>query len=384
MAARARVGELVDFQMGHASATVLSARALNRALLERQMLLRRATMPAFDVIEHLVGMQAQVPNQPYIGLWTRLEGFRHDELAQLTLDRKVVRLALMRSTIHLVTWRDCLPLRALVQPVLERTLNGSFGKRLVGVDTGEVAAAGRRLLAGQPRTFSDLGARLAELWPGRDAQALTQVVRARVPLVQVPPRGIWGTGGAAVHAVADVWLGKRRVPALSHERLVLRYLAAFGPASVKDLQSWSALTKLREVIERLRSRLVTFRDAQGHELFDLPDAPRPDPDTPASPRFLPEYDNVVLGYADRTRIVAREQRWPALPGTGLSVGFFLLDGFARGFWKLETTRRDATLAVETVGRLSKADRTAVAGEGHRLLAFIASEAASYHVRFAVH
>jgi hypothetical protein len=166
-----------------------------------------------------------------------------------------------------------------------------------------VAAAARALVEEQPRTLSTLARLLDERFPGRDAFALGQAIRAWVPLVQVPPRGVWGKSGCAAHTSVEGWLG--RVPSLgfSLEDLILRYLAAFGPGTVKDVQTWSGLTRLREVIERLRPRLVTFRDEHGAELFDLPDAPRPDPDTPAPPRFLYDYDNLLLSHADRSRVI---------------------------------------------------------------------------------
>lgn len=362
---------------------MLGARALNRALMERQLLRARVVQPPLSVIEHLVGIQAQVPNQPYIGLWTRLAGFEPQELVTLTLERRVVRLALMRSTIHLVSARDALPLRALVEPVIVRSTNGSFGRFLVGLDAAAIAAAGRALVEEQPRTFSDLGACLVARWKGRNALALAQVVRAHVPLVQVPPRGLWGQSAAATVTSAEHWLGARAPRALTHDRLVLRYLAGFGPATVMDAQSWSGLTKLREVFEGLRPGLVTFRDEKGRELFDLPDAPRPDPDTPLPPRFLPEYDNVGLGHADRARL-SSGYPMPVFPATGLYVGSILLDGFGRGRWKIESARARSTLIVETVGKLSRSDRAALAEEGIRLLTFMEGAAITHDVRFVTH
>ncbi|MDF2963322.1 MAG: hypothetical protein K0S39_5057 [Paenibacillus sp.] len=299
---------------------VLGRQTLNRALLERQLLLRRAKLSALDAIEHLVGLQAQAPNPPYIGLWTRLAEFSHDELAQLLHDRQAVRIALMRSTLHLVSARDCLALRPAVQPVLDRGLKGTYGKRLAGVDIEALAAAGRALVEEQPRTFHELGKLLAERWPDRDPAALAAAVRTCVPLVQVPPRGIWGSSGQAAHTSAEAWLSQPLDAAPSPVAMILRYLGAFGPATVSDMQVWSGLTRLREVIDRLRPRLRTYRDEQGNELFDLPDAPMPDPDTPAPPRFLAEYDNMLLSYTDRTRIMAEKYRPLVFTDNGIIRG----------------------------------------------------------------
>src|SRR5215213_9103370 len=194
--------------MSSASGPVLGIRDLNRAFLARQWLLRRKDAPALEAIEHLVGLQSQAPNPPYIGLWTRLAGFRHEELSRLIVVREVVRIALMRSTIHLVSARDCLWVRPLVQPVSERAFNGSYAKQLAGLDLAEVVAAGRTLVEERPRTFSDLGLELQRRWPDCDAHALSQAIRTFVPLVQVPPRGLWGERGQSAHTSAEAWLGR--------------------------------------------------------------------------------------------------------------------------------------------------------------------------------
>ncbi|HET9982316.1 MAG TPA: winged helix DNA-binding domain-containing protein [Longimicrobiales bacterium] len=360
---------------------VLGPRALNRALLARQLLLRRAPLPALDAVEHLVGMQAQAPLSPYPGLWTRLEGFRPDDLVRLIEERHVVRIALMRSTIHLVSARDCLVLRPLVQPVLERALQGTYGRRLAGLDPAELADAGRELVEAEPRSFEELGPRLRERWPDRDPTALAQGVRALVPLVQLPPRGVWGAGGRAVHTSAEAWIGRPLDADASLDELVVRYLAAFGPASVADVQKWSGLTRLREVVDRLRPRLVTFRDEDGAELFDLPDAPRPDPDTPAPPRFLPEFDNALLSHADRTRILSDEHRRRLFGLNGLMPGAVLVDGVVRAGWRIAGRRGEATMDIQPFEPLSPEERLEVAEEGARLLAFMAPGAEVREVRF---
>ena len=364
----------------------LDRRSLNRALLERQMLLCRRKLPAKDAIEHLVGMQAQAPNPPYVGLWTRLEDFRHDELARLILDRRVVRIALMRNTIHLVTARDCLALRPLVQPIFDRDLssNHSHGAALKGMDLDELASAGRALLEERPLTGKELGRLLAERWPDRPPASLAHSVRGREPLVQVPPRGVWGRSGAAAHTTAESWLGHPLSRDSTLDEMVTRYLGAFGPATVKDAQTWSGLTRLREVFERLRPRLCAFRDERGNEIFDLPDAPRPDPDVSAPPRFLPEFDNLILSHADRSRVIAEDHRRAIASRNGMVPAAVLVDGFVRGTWKVERTKKAATLAITPLEPLSKKVRAALAEEGERLLRFVAEPEgdAATGVRFA--
>jgi hypothetical protein len=323
---------------------------------------------AAEVVEHLVGMQAQEPRDPYVGLWSRIEGFHPEELEGLIERREAVRTTLMRGTIHLFTARDALALRPALAGVPERLFrSGSpFGRRLGDANVDEIVAAGRKLLEEEPRTRAELRTLLAERWPGRDAEAMAQAVTYLLPLVQVPPRGLWSRSGRATWANLESWLGRRLRADRAPDGVVLRYLTAFGPASVKDVAAWSGLTGVREVVERLRGKLRTFRDEGGAELFDVPDAPLADPDTPAPVRFLPQYDNVFLGHADRARIGDAADR-PRL-GFGDDSHFSLvqIDGFLRAVWKRDGT----TLLVKPARRLARTDTAAVEAEGQRFAAFL--------------
>jgi hypothetical protein len=288
----------------------------------------------------------------------------------------------MRGTLHLVTARDALAIRPGVQPVLERAFaSGPYRRKLAGVDLAALEAAGRALVEQKPRTPAELGALLEARWPGRDSGALAQAIRSLLPLVQVPPRGVWGQSGQPTLTTVEAWLGRPLVSDGAPDALVLRYLAAFGPASVKDLQVWSGLTRLREVVERLAPGLRAYRDEKGQELWDVPDAPRPDPDTPAPPRFLPDFDNVLLSHGDRGRIVPDAYRPRLATVNGVLPGTVLVDGFVRGLWKLQRERDTATLLVEPFQRLCSEDRAAVAEEATRLLTFAAAEAKTWDIRF---
>ena len=361
---------------------VLDRRALNRALLARQLLLERADMTPVAAIEHLVGLQSQAPNPPFVGLWTRLDRFGHAELDRLMTERAVVRMALMRSTIHLVTARDALALRPLLQPVVERTFTAAWAKRLDGVDIAEATMIARRLLEETPMTARKVGEALAERWPGRDLAALGEIARAHLPLVQVPPRGLWRRSGAAAHTTSERWLGRPLDARPDVDDLVRRYLAAFGPASINDAQTWSGLRDLRESFERLRPALVTFRDERGAELFDLPDAPRPGPDAPAPVRLLPEWDNILLSHADRTRIVDDDIRRQVWTVNGIISSTVLVDGFVAATWRIERAGREAAVLVEPFDRLPASARKAIAAEAERMLERAAADATTTAVRFA--
>jgi Winged helix DNA-binding domain len=264
--------------------------------------------------------------------------------------------------------------------MVQTLANTAWGRNVAGVKTALLIAAGRSLLEEQPLTRAELGACLKEQWPDRDAASLAWAISYLVPVVQVPPRGLWGKSGQARLTTVESWLGRPLDSNPSADDLVLRYLAAFGPATVADIRVWSRLPGLRAVIERLRPRLVTFRDECGRELFDLPDAPRSDPETPAPPRFLPEYDNILLSHDDRDRIIPDNHGLPMPAGRGGELGSLLVDGFLGGMWRITRERGKATLVIEAGGSWTRADRAAVTDEGARLLAFVAADTRDHAIR----
>jgi hypothetical protein len=348
---------------------VLTDPELGRATLARQLLLERAALPATEAIERLVGLQAQAPLAPYVGLWSRLAGFRATELAELIESRVAVRGSFMRATVHLLTARDALAVRPVVQPVLERGFLAHFGKAAAGLDLAAVAARAAALVAEQPLSRGPLGAALAEHWPDVDPDTLSYAASYLVPLVQVPPRGLWGRTGPATLTTLESWLAGPLGPGAAPDGLLRRYLAAFGPASARDFTVWSGLTGVREVVDRLRPGLRVFRSAAGTELLDVPDGVLPGADVPAAPRFLPEYDNLLLSHADRSRVIRGGRRVPLPPGNGAVVGTLLVDGVWAATWRTERAGDGATLVVEPFGRLRPGQADEVTAEGLRLLAF---------------
>ena len=353
--------------------TTLSRRDLNRATLARQMLLVRRDLSARAALEHLAGMQAQAPDLPYVGLWSRLEAFQTDELSRLVEQRSAVRMTLQRATIHLVTTRDALSIRPLLQPAIERAIfTGSpWWRRANGVDLKSVLDAGREIMGEKPRTVAELSKLLGSRFPGHEGLALAYVVRGLLPMVFTPPRGIWGGRGLVRLTTVEAFLGRPLGVALSAEKLALRYLAAFGPASGADARAWSGLS-MRDGFDRLRPRLRVFKDERGIELFDIPSAPRPDPETPAPARFLPDYDNVLLAHADRTRIMAPGRHVGLFSPQGVMKGSLLVDGFLRGGWRPVRDRKGTALLITPLEKpIPAGDRPAIEEEGLRLLDLLA-------------
>jgi hypothetical protein len=357
----------------------LTRRQLNRATLARQMLLAREKITALRAIERLVGLQAQLARPPFTGLWTRLAKFKREDLIRLVLGRKVVRATLMRGTLHLMSAKDYVSLRAALQPALSAGMQSILRDRSQGLDIGRLVAAGRRYFDEEPRTFDELRDLLRKKFPKGDERAMAYAVRMHLPLIQVPTEAEWGYPGAADFAVAESWLGEPIGTDASPHALILRYLAAFGPATVSDAQTWSGLHALKLPFEELRPKLETFRDERGRELFDLPKAPRPPEDTPAPVRFLPEYDNLILSHDDRTRFVAQEHRAAVFLPNLRVISTFLVDGFVAGTWKVERKKDMATLVIMPFATLPKRVRDELADEGDRLVRFIEDDAHEFKV-----
>jgi hypothetical protein len=356
------------------SERVLTLRELNRTTLARQMLLSRRRIAAADAIARLVGLQAQSVIPPFVGLWTRLDRFRRETLTELIHDRHVVRATMMRHTLHLVTAADYLRLRPAVQPALTRAFSGITRKRLAGVDLDPVVEAARRRLHQGPATFAEVRALVGDLMPGGDVNALAYGVRTLLPLVQVPADAMWGYSTTAPYALAEDWLGQPIAESEEPRDLILGYLGAFGPATIPDVQAWSGLAGLEPAVEKLRPELRTFRDQHGAELFDVSGAVVAADDVPAPPRFLPDYDNVLLAHADRSRVIAPEHRRAVFLTAGRVRATFLIDGFVAGTCKIEKAKGTATLVIEPFRRIARNDRDALADEGERMIRFVEEDA----------
>lgn len=363
--------------MPRSTAPVLTRRQLGRALLARQDLLARSSRSVPEEVARLVGLQAQEPLDPYTGLWSRLAGFDPHVLGGLLEDRTVARLVTLRGTVHLHTADDAVVVRALVEDLMQRRVSpgNMFGRAVVGVDLDAVLADVWAWIGEEPRTGAEVRARVADVG-SPDLDRLVDVIKYALPTVQVPPRAVWGKTGRARWAPLDRWLGRPLGTATPEvgDAVLLRYLAAFGPASAADVAAWSGWTGVRAKLDRLAARpdveLVTFRhEDTGRELVDVADGLRPDPDVPAPVRFLPEFDNVVLGHADRSRIV------PADLGSGPVLALdprpriVLVDGVVAGLWRIDGDGAAARLVLRPMRRWTRAQRADAEEEGAALLRF---------------
>lgn len=360
----------------------LTLRELNRALLARQMLLEREALPVTAAVEKLVGMQAQIPRAPYMGLWTRLKDFRREDLAAAIADRRIVKATLMRGTLHFFTVEDFARHLATLRPLKARIADGIRQMRGVTIDLEEMLGAVQQFIAEQPRSFKEISDFLTARYPGVDVGAMRYPARLLIPLVQVPTDTRWSYPGSPRFALAAQWIDRPLNTEGDLRDLFMRYLAAFGPASVTDFQAWSGLTGVSAVIGEWRDELCVFRDEQRRTLYDLPDAPLPDADTPAPVRFVAELDNLLIGHDDRRRVIADEYRMPVMKVNGRGSITFLVDGFVRGVATIEKNKSGATLVIEPFEPIAPSDRDALAEEGEGLLRFTEPDAKAYAVRFA--
>jgi hypothetical protein len=357
----------------------LSRRRLNRATLARQLLLAREELSVTAAVGRLAGLQAQDPKPPFGGLWTRVTGFHREDLLRALHDRDVVRATMMRGTLHVVTADDYVAWRTPTQAVLAQGAR-VLGSRAEGIDVPALLGTARELLAEGPLTFTELRPLLHAAYPHVDERALGFTVRMYLPLVMVPTEHRWGFPSVARFTPAEGWLGRSPDGGGGPEAMVLRYLAAFGPASVADAQAWSGLPALKEVVQELE--LERFTDERGRTLYDLPDAPRPDEDTPAPARFLPEFDNLVLAHDDRTRVIADEHRGAVATKNLRIRATFTVDGFVAGTWEVQRKRTAATLVLTPFAPVPAAALDALAGEGKDLLRFTDDDAETHDVRLA--
>jgi Winged helix DNA-binding domain len=347
---------------------VLTARARNRTLLLRQHLLERTTMPALEMVDHLIGLQAQESLPPYLSLAARIEEFRAAELSDALEERRAVRFLTMRGTIHVLTPDDALTLRPWVQPALDRqSASNQMSRPAKAVAADDLVAECRRLLADGPLPVKTLGERLAEAFPGVPAGALAHKARERAPMVQVPPRGLWQRSGGVRYQTVENHLG-RDMADLDVKALVRRYLRAFGPATAADMTVWSRVTHLGPVFASMRDELEVVECADGHRRYDVPDAPYADEETPAPVRLLGGYDNVWLSHADRSHIVPYDVRGQWAGRNGGVGNTVFVDGLMSGLWWW----RGGTVELSLFRRLTGAQRADLDSEVDRVEALLGS------------
>jgi hypothetical protein len=361
---------------------ILTLRELNRATLARQFLLQRVNLPSLDIIKHLVAMQGQVSNAPYIGLWTRLQAYQRSDLIRLLESRQVVRAPSLRGTLHILAAEDYLLFHPLLLPIFARNLH-IFARQVRDFPMDQFMNEMRTYIQQQSPIRVELLAKMEEFYPGLGKQQIADAVRMHLALIQPIPAGIWGFTGKPTYTEATSWLARPLAePEAGLHELILRYLAAFGPASVQDMQQWSGLTRLKPAFDILRPELLTFQDEQGRELFDLPHAPRPSADTPAPVRFLPDFDNMLFAYADRRRVIADEFRSAIFIGNSTCTTF-LIDGFVRGTWKIEHGPASPTLVISPLFEpLSPQIQNDLLEEGQHLMHWIFDDAQPFEIQFS--
>jgi len=357
----------------------ITLRQLNRTLLSRQMLLERCDIPPLAAIERLAGMQSQIPNPPYIGLWTRLAEFQKVELTALLQSREVVRAPWIRSTLHLVSAPDHQRFQSVIQPALARGLRSFFGKRARDLDIPRLIEIAIPFLEAETPAIGALRDELQRHFPQHDKQAMAYAVRSFLPLLQVPPSGTWGVGTRATYTSAASWLGEAQPSDLAG--LFRRYLAAFGPASVMDFQTWCGMTSLKAALAPVIKTLVAYRSEDGAQLLDLPELPLLPEDAPTSIRFLPEYDNILIAHKSRARILPEQHRKKVFVSAGRVLGSVLIDGFVGAIWKARREKDRARLSISLFEAADAKCQQAIEAEGMRLLRFIDEDASDCRVEF---
>ena len=369
-------------------APVLTLRELNRATLARQMLLERESLSVVNAIQRLAALQAQWAPSPYIALWSRLKDFKRDALwTAMEKKHTVVRARLMRGTLHLVSARDFYASAVATQD-LQR---GAWNRLQVGRGVDPKAVAKLAIaFAREPRLKDDVVAHLTERlgsFGGPYKWLIWRFVSAHADLVSAPPGGHWAYGGTdAPYVAARHWIANGSRPpeddAIAH--LIRRFLGAFGPATLADISQFAGQVppRIRPVLEQLAPSLRRFRDEHGRAMFDLPRAPRPAADVNAPVRFLPRYDELLIGYAHRDRVIAAPHRPAVYAKNALIEAVFLVDGLAAGTWALERTKTEGLVRIRPFGTLARSDRAAAITEAERLAQFIAPDAKTHGARVA--
>ena len=360
----------------------LTLRQLNRALLSRQLLLKRHAIAPEAAVQALIGLQSQIPNPPYIGLWTRLERFQRDDLTALLQDRRVVRAAWIRSTLHLVAAADHQRFQPVIQPALARGLRSFFGKLARDMDMARLIAIAKPFLDAEEPSIGELRAHLQKHEPALNKEAMAYAVRSHLPLAQVPPSGTWGVGTRATYTPAERWLGPPDPSDLP--TLFRRYLAAFGPASVMDFQTWAGMTSLKTQLADAVADLPIYRDERGKTIYDLRDMALVPADAPAPIRFLPEYDNILIAHQSRARVLPDAHRKKVFLSAGRVANTALVDGFAAATWKATREKSTATLHISLFEEQPKAVKAELEEEGQKLIRFIEDDADAFRVDFTIH
>ena len=369
--------------MPASSTLTLSTRALNRATLARQHLIAPSPMTGAEMVAYLNGIQAQAPQAPYLALWSRLAAFDPETLSVGLLDRSLVRIVTMRGTVHLHTAADALTMRALVQPALARRMTAmpDYRQLATRVDPETVLAWGREQVEREPATLAALRPPLLAQWPDIDPTPATRLLNYVLPMVQVPPRGLWGRSGQPALTTLEAWTGAEMPATPDIDAVIRRFVAAYGPVSVLDAQTWSGLTRLGPVFARLREEFVTFRNEAGRELFDLPDAPRPDEATPVPVRILAPFDTILIGYKHRERVMPPGHQSLIFTQNGLVRPTVLVDGFTAGIASTARAKETATLTVDLLRPVPAGTRAEIEAEGRCLLAFTEPDATRLHIEF---